>query len=126
LTSPKESEEETTLAGMTQDEAERFPEPGDVKKLYKSLKPKALSKATVKSIEEQRQENDNQRHKLARWLVGGIVIFLCTMTAATFFLSLGFDVSVPEPFDKLLQIIQAALFTFLGFLFGERSKEDRQ
>ena len=80
------------------------------------------SSEEIKDIDaHQRIQDRIKTQKLARWLVAGLV----GMFAALFIFSF-FGLGSAEQGERMFPIVQAALFTVLGFVFGNKvsGKED--
>jgi hypothetical protein len=68
-------------------------------------------------------ENNSKNQKLARTLVLYTLIILGVLCVSSLVFGFFGTSGAEGVFDKTLTIIQSALFTFLGFLFGERSSK---
>ena len=60
-----------------------------------------------------------QTYDLARWLTLGIVASICLLLIASVFVGLFSGRDTSDVSGLFLQILQPALFTLLGFLFGK-------
>jgi len=70
-------------------------------------------------------KNAGKNQDLARRMIFVIICFLALMSVAAFIASF-FNTEFSSWLEKFFTPIQYALFTFLGFLFGEKSTNGKQ
>jgi len=74
--------------------------------------------------EKAKEDNEKRNLKAAHWYVGGILIAIgLSYIFVIWFSAYGKSGTKVEIPNEILSILQAALFTLLGFLFGEKNSK---
>jgi len=82
-----------------------------------------LTDFILKDLEaREKMKNDNKNQNLARNVVAIIIASVAVMAVVAFVFTIVKD-DPSSIFDKTFTLIQTALFTMLGFLFGEKSNK---